>query len=472
MDNIKTDICVIGAGSGGLSFAAGAAQMGASVVLFEKGKMGGDCLNYGCVPSKSLIESSKYASIAYKAKNLGVQINNIQLDAKDIMNHIKNVIKKIEPHDSVERFESLGVKVIQSKASFIDSKSVQGENCVVSAKYFIISTGSSPRIIPFNGLNLNRVLTNENIFDLNYIPKILLVIGGGPIGCELAQAFASFGTKIIILENSDKILGMLDSSSRDILLDSWKNLPIDVFTSVTDINFSDSNSIRKVSFVTEKIKNEIIFDDILMATGREPNLSILNLDNANIFFDSKGIIVDAYQRTNQKRIFAIGDCASRFQFTHNASYQASALIQTILFKLPKKVSYNYFPYCIYTNPEIAHVGICVADAKKQGLTILSLKYEGNDRAIATANELGLIQVSTDKRGYIYGVTIIGANAGELITQWTILMSNKKKLKHMASTIVPYPTLSELNKRVAGSFYTPKLFSKKVQSIVKVLMKIF
>ena len=472
MKNIKTDICVIGGGSGGLSFAAGAVQMGASVVLFERGKMGGDCLNYGCVPSKSLIESSKCASIAYKAKKLGINIDDIQLDATDIMNHIKNVIKKIEPHDSVERFESLGVRVIQSKASFIDSKSVQGENCVVSAKYFIIATGSSPRILSFKGLNLNRVLTNENIFDLNYLPKTLLVIGGGPIGCELAQAFASFGTRVIILENSDKILGMLDSSSRDILLDSWKHLPIDVFTSVTDFNFSDNNKVRKVSFLSKKIKKEIIFEDILMATGREPNLSNLDLGNANIFFDSKGIIVDAYQRTNQKKIFAIGDCASRFQFTHNASYQASALIQTILFKLPKKVSYHCFPYCIYTNPEIAHVGIRIAEAKKKGLIILSLKYEENDRAIAGANESGLIQVSTDKRGYIYGVTIIGVNAGELITQWTILMSNKKKLKHMASTIIPYPTLSELNKRIAGSFYTPKLFSNKIRTVVKVLMKVF
>ncbi|MFT4693296.1 MAG: pyruvate/2-oxoglutarate dehydrogenase complex dihydrolipoamide dehydrogenase (E3) component [Francisella sp.] len=472
---IKTDICVIGGGSGGLSVAAGAVQMGASVVLCESGKMGGDCLNYGCVPSKAMIEASRVMHQVGKAKGFGIDVIQAEVDYKKVQQHVKNVIAKIEPHDSVERFESLGVKVIQHHAELVDRYTVKADDQIIKAKYIVLATGSRANIPPIKGLDVVKYYTNENIFDLDKQPEHLLVIGGGPIGVELAQAHALLGSKVTIIEVGENILAPVDSDARDIVLKEFECLGIDVVTNANIQSIQQSQGSIEISFGDSRSESgmtKCVGSHLLIAAGRKPNIESLGLDTAGVNSTQKSIVTDNRLRTNHKNVFAIGDIAGPFQFTHAAGYQAGIVIQNILFKLPVKVSYKAFPWSVYTTPEISHVGMSMSDAEKQGAKILEITYNDNDRAQAGLATNGLVKVAVDKKGYILGATIIGENAGDLITQWTIAINNKLKIKAMASHIVAYPSLSELNKRVAGSYFTPTLYSEKVRKVVMLLMKIF
>lgn len=465
---IKTDICVIGGGSGGLSVAAGAVQMGTKVVLCEGAKMGGDCLNYGCVPSKAMIEASRVVATTQKASDLGIDIAGVSIDYTKVQQHVKNIITKIEPHDSVERFEGLGVEVIQDFGEIVDKHTVKAGDTTIKAKYIVIATGSSANIPPINGLNEVEYLTNETIFDIEQKPKHLLVIGGGPIGIELAQAHALLGCNVTVFEASDSVLAMVEKDCREIVLEEFENQGIKIITNAKIEKVTNENN-EKVVYCNG---GKIFGSDILVAVGRKPNLDRLGLDDANINHSAKGIVVDNRLRTNHKNIFAIGDVTGGYQFTHVAGYQAGIVIQNILFKLPVKVDYKSLPWSIYTTPEVAHVGMSIEQAIKQGAKILDVSYADNDRAQAGLDTKGLVKVAVDKKGYILSATIVGKNSSELITQWTIVIKNKLKIKAMASHIVAYPTLSELNKRVAGSYFTPTLYSSKVKKVVRILMKIF
>jgi len=466
MKQIKTDICVIGGGSGGLSVAAGAVQMGAKVVICEGGKMGGDCLNYGCVPSKAMIEASRIMHNCNRADKFGVDIENLSTNYKKVQAHVQNVISEIAPHDSVERFESLGVEVVQEYAHLIDKKTIQAGDTQIKAKYIVLATGSRARIFPIEGLDSIDYATNETIFNLDRQPEHLLVLGGGPIGVELAQAHALLGSKVTILEAGPSILGPVDMECKQIILNEFNQLGINVVTNA---------KITKVAKSTQGIKlssgdNVYEGSHLLVATGRQPNIEKLNLGDVGIKHSPRGIDVNSRLRTNYKNIFAIGDLASPFQFTHTAGYHAGIVIQNMLFKLPAKVDYSSFPWAIYTTPEIAHTGMSITGAAKKGATILSLTYKNNDRAHANLLTNGLIKVAVSKKGYILGASIAGEQAGELITQWTIAIKNKLKIKQMASHIVPYPTISELNKRISGSYFTTTLYSKKIKKLVSFLLK--
>ncbi|AIT09917.1 dihydrolipoamide dehydrogenase [Candidatus Francisella endociliophora] len=465
---IKADICVIGAGSGGLSVAAGAVQMGAKVVLCEGGKMGGDCLNYGCVPSKAMIEASRIIAKTNKAKDFGININNVDIDYKKVQQHVKNVIAKIEPHDSVERFESLGVNVIQEYAEIVDQHTVKAGNNIIKAKYIVMATGSRASIPSIKGLDTVNYLTNETIFDLVEKPQHLMIIGGGPIGIELAQAHALLGSKVTIFEASDTILGMLDHECRDILLKELDNLGINIITNVNIDSIEQEAQVIQINCGSKSYEGS----HLLVAAGRQPNIEKLNLQSADITHTSKGISVDNRLRTNLKNIYAIGDVTGGYQFTHVAGYHAGIVIQNMLFKLPSKVDYSSLPWSIYTTPEIAHVGQSMSEAKNAGAKILKISYKDNDRAQASLSTNGLVKVAIDKKGYILGATIIGESASELIVQWTIVIKNKMKIKNMTSQIIAYPTLSELNKRLAGNYFTPTLYGSKVKAIVRFMMKIF
>jgi pyruvate/2-oxoglutarate dehydrogenase complex dihydrolipoamide dehydrogenase (E3) component len=472
---IKTDICVIGGGSGGLLVAAGAVQMGASVVLCESGKMGGDCLNYGCVPSKAMIEASRVMHQTGKAKGFGIDVIQAEVDYKKVQQHVKNVIAKIEPHDSVERFESLGVKVIQHHAELVDRYTVKAGDQIIKAKYIVLATGSRANIPPIKGLDVVKYYTNENIFDLDKQPEHLLVIGGGPIGVELAQAHALLGSKVTIIEVGENILAPVDSDARDIVLKEFEGLGIDVVTNANIQSIQQSQGNIEISFGDSRSESgmtKCVGSHLLIAAGRKPNIESLGLDTAGVNSTQKSIVTDNRLRTNHKNVFAIGDITGPFQFTHAAGYQAGIVIQNIVFKLPVKVSYKAFPWSVYTTPEISHVVMSMSDAEKQGAKILEITYNDNDRAQEGLATNGLVKVAVDKKGYILGATIIGENAGDLITQWTIAINNKLKIKAMASYIVAYPSLSELNKRVAGSYFTPTLYSEKVRKVVMLLMKIF
>jgi pyruvate/2-oxoglutarate dehydrogenase complex dihydrolipoamide dehydrogenase (E3) component len=469
---IQCDIAIIGGGAGGLSLAAGASQLGAQVVLLESGKMGGDCLNYGCVPSKSLLSAAKAFYHAKTAEYFGVQADQIKLDFAKVMQHVKHVITTIEKNDSVERFESLGVKVIQAPGKFIDKKTLQVGEMRIKAKRFVIATGSSPFAPPISGLDQVHYETNKTIFDLNEQPQHLIVIGGGPIGCELAQAFAMLGSQVTILE-AFNILPKDDADCVTIIREQLEKTGIAIHENikVQEVSSSDNNDI----FVTieKNAQTETITGShLLVSTGRRANVQGLDLEKACVKYSAKGIEVDARLRSSNKHIYAIGDVAGSFQFTHIANYHAGIVLRNILFRLPAKVDYGAVPWVTYTEPEMAHVGLTIDSEKTQsGIQITEWPYADNDRAQAEHEITGKIKVITDKNAKILGVTIVGSKAGELILPWVMAIREKKTLRSFTDTIVPYPTLSELSKRVAGEFYTPKLFSKKVRWLVKWLLKL-
>jgi len=470
---IHTDICVIGGGSGGLSVAAGAVQMGAKVVLIEKGAMGGDCLNTGCVPSKAMIAAGHVAQTIRKSDQFGLTSVEPITDWSRVHHHVHEVIDSIAPNDSIERFINLGVEVIQAEAHFINGRTVAAGEQQIRAKYFVIATGSSPFVPPIDGLDGIPYFTNENIFTNQNSIDHLLVIGGGPIGIELAQAHRRLGAKVTVLE-AMRLLMKDDQECARIVIDCLRNEGIDFYESGRNIRLNQDRSAA----ITVRCDNEdgeicVTGSHLLIATGRRANVNGLNLEAAGVDFSPRGIVVDARLRSSNQRIFAIGDVAGPYQFTHMAAYQAGIVIRNILFKLPAKVSYNAVPWVTYTDPELAHVGLTENDAQKAGQAVRVLRWQmtENDRAQAERRTEGMLKVITAHNGRILGATIVGLHAGELLQPWVLAISQRMKIGTIAAMIAPYPTLSEANKRIAGSFYTDKLFSDSTKRIVRWLMRL-
>ncbi len=468
MERIKTDICVIGAGSGGLSVAAGAVQMGASVVLLEGHKMGGDCLNYGCVPSKALIAAGKHAHAMTTGAAYGVAPVDPVVDYAATMEHVSGVIKGIEPHDSVERFEALGVKVISEFGRFISPTEVQAGDTIITARRFVISTGSSPFVPPIPGLDTVDYLTNENLFELRDRPEHLLIIGGGPIGMEMAQAHVRLGSKVTVLEGM-KALGRDDPDMAAVALENIRAEGVDIIEGVMVSEVIGGDG------VTVKTKDGAEFhgSHILMTVGRKPNIDKLDLEKAGIETHRPGIVVDAGLKTTNKRVYAIGDVAGGLQFTHVAGYHAGVIIRSTLFGLPAKATEKHIPWATYTDPEIAQVGLTEAQAVEahgDKVEVLRFEYAENDRARAERNTKGLIKVMVLK-GKPIGASIVGTQAGELIQTWALVIANGLKIGAVAAMVAPYPTLGEINKRVAGQYYTPRLFeSTRVKRIVRFVQR--
>ena len=471
-DLIEADLCIIGGGSGGLSVAAGAAQMGAKTVLIEAAKMGGDCLNYGCVPSKAMIAAGHAAHVIRHAGKFGVNGHEPEVDFRGVHDHVQGVIGAIAPHDSVERFEGLGVNVLTERAHFLAPDEVEAGDKRVKARRFVVATGSSPVVPPIPGLADVPHDTNETIFNNQVAPSHLIVIGGGPIGSELAQAHRRLGAEVTIVDMGP----VLPKDDPEMTAIVRAQLLAD------GISLKENVKVQKVEtagngvvVIVEEASGETVRiegSNILVATGRGANVEGLNLEAAGIDYDRRGIKVDQRLRTSNKKIFAIGDVTGGFQFTHVASYHAGIVIQNALFRLPSKVSYKALPWVTYTDPELAHVGLTEAGAKEQDLTpsVLNWSFEENDRAQAERQTEGRVKVVVGKRGKILGATIVGAHAGELILPWCLAINQGMKIKAMASVIAPYPTLSEVNKRAAGSYFTPKLFSDKTRWLVRFLAR--
>ncbi|MCG8626047.1 MAG: FAD-dependent oxidoreductase [Proteobacteria bacterium] len=474
MSVIKTDICVIGGGSGGLSVAAGAVQMGAKVVLFEGNKMGGDCLNYGCVPSKSLLAAAKAAhhhgtnafGVSASASASGGKVNMAAVKA-----HIDSVIAEIAPHDSVERFTNLGVRVIEAPASFTGRRQVSGGGVDVKAKYIVVATGSSPFVPPIAGIDKTPYFTNETIFSNTKLPAHLIVIGGGPIGIEMAQAYRRLGAKVTLIE-AMKILGRDAKVLVEDLHALLKNEGITILEGTEVISVAGKKGAVRV---TTRGGHEGVIEgsDLLVAVGRKPNLDKLNLDVAGIRYTNKGILTDNRLRTSNRRVFAIGDVAGRQQFTHIAGYHAGIAIRNMLFRLPAKANAQAVPWVTYTDPELAHVGLTYDDAEAKGLKPkrLIIRLADNDRARAERRGEGAIVAVTTKKGKILGASILAPHAGEMIQPWVLAMSAGLKIGAMASFIAPYPTYGEISKRAAGLFYTPKLFSPTTRAVVRFLLRL-
>lgn len=474
MRHLHADLCVIGAGSGGLSVAAGAAQLGLDVVLIEKGAMGGDCLNTGCVPSKSFLAAAKRAQ-AHRLSNIaGIEAHEPSIDFARVKDHVQHVIDTIAPHDSIERFEGLGVRVVNDTAAFVDRQTVMVSDITIKAKHFVIATGSTASIPEIAGLDSGQVLTHETLFKLREAPNHLVIIGGGPIGIEMAQAHRRLGVPVTVIERQTILQGH-DAEHAQKLKTSLMN---------EGVNFYDQAEIVEVNHepnavtVTTKMAGEahkIKGSHVLIATGRRPNTQGLNLEAAGVSYGPEGIHVNAHLKTTNKKIFAIGDVLGGPLFTHAAGYQAGVVIKQACFKMRwAKANYQALPSVTYTDPEIAQVGLTEAQARdkfSRGVRVVSWSMENNDRAVAEANTQGEIKVITDPKGKILGASLIGPMAGELLSPWTLAISQGLKISAMAQVIAPYPTFSEVSKRVAGAWYTPSLFSEKTKRFVRWLSKL-
>jgi len=469
---LTPDICVIGAGSGGLTVAAAAASFGVYVVLIEKGKMGGDCLNYGCVPSKAILAAGKHAHAIREAAAFGVFADEPKVDFRKVNAHIKSVIDSIAPNDSVERFTALGVKVIEAAGKFVDKNTVEAGGYTIKARRFVISTGSSPFVPPIPGLDKVEHFTNETIFENKRKPAHLLVIGGGPIGMEMAQAHLRLGSKVTVIEGF-KALGKDDPELAAIVLDKLRGEGLDILEGamVSSIERKGKSGIR----VNYKSGDKELFvdgSDLLVATGRAVNVEGLGLEEAGITYDRKGIKVKNDLRTTNRRVYAIGDVAGGLQFTHVAGYHAGLVIRGILFRKKAVPDNHIIPWSTYTDPELAHIGLTEKDAleKHKIIQVLRWPYHENDRAQAEKKTAGMIKMVTNKKGKILGVSIAGASAGEMINMWALAVSKSLTVKDVAGYIPPYPTMAEIGKRAAVSYYAPFTRKQWIRNLIGFLRK--
>jgi len=459
------DIAVIGAGSGGLSVAAAAAQFGQRVVLFEKSKMGGDCLNTGCVPSKALLAAAKQAQAMREAAKYGIASVEPQVDFARVMDHVHGVIAAIEPIDSQERFEKLGVRVVRAEAKFTGPTSVIANGEPYTARRIVVATGSRAGIPPIDGLADVPYFTNESIFENRTLPKHLIIIGGGPIGMEMAQAHRRLGSEVTVLEAFDA-LAKYDPELTAIVLDALKaeGIRILAHTAIKQVRAGGQGVV-----VTTDKAGTIDGSHLLIATGRKPNIEGLDLDAAGIAYTPKGITVDKGLRTSNRKAYAIGDVAGGLQFTHVAGYHAGLVIRSALFGLPVTArGATSIPWATYTDPELAHVGFTEAEARKQhgeAITVTRWPFHDNDRALAEGRSKGLVKVVSGRRGRILGASIVGDHAGDLIQPWVLAIENGLTLKTMAGTVAPYPTRGEASRRAAVAYFSGLASSPWVRRVI-------
>jgi pyruvate/2-oxoglutarate dehydrogenase complex dihydrolipoamide dehydrogenase (E3) component len=471
---LKPDICVIGAGSGGLSVAAAAAAFGVSVALIEKGKMGGDCLNTGCVPSKALIAAAKRVADVNGAAAFGVMTQSPKIKFSDVQRHVENVIAAIAPNDSKERFTALGVRIVAGAARFKNAGTVvvDDEDIEVQARRFVIATGSSPAIPPINGLADVPYLTNETIFDLNICPKHLIVIGAGPIGLELAQAFRRLGAEVTVLEAASPLAND-DAECADVVLEQIARDGVTVRAGIHIKLIKRARGKVQVIVAGPTGEDTIEGSHLLLAAGRAPNIDDLNLDAAGIKREPSGIVVNKRLKTTNRRVYAIGDAAGGPQFTHVANYHAGLVVRNALFRLPVKVNYDQMPFVTYTDPELAQVGLTEAEARRRrhAIRVLRWPFDENDRAQARRETKGYIKVITTKRGRILGTTIVGAGAGELIATWALAIAQRLNIRVFIGTVLPYPTLAEIGKRAGLTYFTASLTSPMLRRIIGLLRRL-
>lgn len=469
---LTPDICVIGAGSGGLSVAAAAAAFGVSVVLIEKGKMGGDCLNYGCVPSKAILAAAKHAQAIRDAEKFGITAGEPKVNFKKVHDHIHHVIAQIEPNDSVERFTGLGVEVIQAEGRFRDETTVIAGDKEIKARRFVIATGSSAFVPPIKGLDNVSYLTNETLFENKRKMEHLVVIGGGPIGMEMAQAHKRLGCEVTVLEGA-KALGKDDPELTAILLEKLRDEGITIIEeAMVSMVFSRGKSGVTVVYSKDGSESEIKASHLLVATGRAPNVEGLSLGAAGIEYSRRGIAVSDDLRTTNRRVYAIGDVTGGLQFTHVAGYHSGLVIRGILFRKKAVPNDAMIPWVTYTDPELGHVGLSEEEARKKygSIKVLRWPYHENDRAQAERKTSGLIKMVTNKKGLIVGVSIVGVGAGEMMNMWAMAITNKLKVGDVVGYVSPYPTLSEIGKRAAVTNYTSLAEKPIIRSLIRFLQK--
>lgn len=471
MTAYEYDLAVVGAGAAGLTVAAGAAQLGAKTLLVEKeAELGGDCLHFGCVPSKTLIRTAQVYHLMRQGPAFGLpQVTPPPVDFREISRRIQRVIQAIQAHDSEERFCALGAKVMHGHPTFVDEHAMSLDGRPISARNWVICTGSSPAIPPLKGLGDTPYLTNKDLFTLDRLPESLAILGAGPIAVEMAQAFCRLGTRVTVIQRSGQILSREDQDMADTLMEVLEKEGAVIHLNAAVQGVRDLGKAREVTMTLPGKGNvSVKAESLLVAVGRRPNLEGLGLDRIGVASDRKGIQTDSRLRTAQKHIYAAGDVTGAFQFTHAAGYEGGIVLSNAVFRLPRKVSYTFMPWCTYTDPELAGIGMNEKAARAAGMdyTVWTESFENNDRSLAEGEKIGRIKMLLDAKEKPIGVQILGPHAGELLNEWVSVLHGKVKLSTLATAVHPYPTLGEITKRVAGSFFSTKIFSDTVKKGLK------
>ncbi|HBG73245.1 MAG TPA: mercuric reductase [Deltaproteobacteria bacterium] len=469
------DLGILGGGAAGLTAAAGSAQFGAKTILVEKAKkLGGDCLHFGCVPSKTLIRSAAIWSLARRAKEFGlpeIELPPVSLAA--VMERVRSVIDTIQEHDSPERFCKLGAEVRFGNPRFMDDHAVSVDGDRLTARAWIIATGSSPALPPVEGLADVPYWTNETVFSRKELPGHLVVLGGGPIGVEMAQSFRRLGSQVTIVEYADQVLGPEDPDIAAILRNRLEAEGVKVLTDTKAVKAVAVNSSILLRVAPAKGEGEprtIEGDVLLVAAGRKPNVEGLELSAAGVAFSPRGVPADARMRTNVSHIYACGDVNGVFPFTHVAGYEAGIALSNAVLRFPRKADYTKVPWCTYTDPEVASIGLNEKRAKAAGVEyrVLESPFRSVDRALAEGETAGKIKVLISPSGALLGCQIAGHHAGELIHEWVAAINGGVKLSTLAGAIHAYPTLAEISKKAAGSYFSEKLFSDRTKKILRFL----
>ena len=476
MTSFDYDIAIIGGGAAGLTITAGAAQLGARTLLIEKEPaLGGDCLHYGCVPSKTLIKTAHVYHQIKQAEKFGLPAADIgPVNYHNVAARIKDVIAKIQVHYSVERFCGLGAQVEFGAPEFLDEHAVQLNGKTISAKQWVIASGSSPASPRLDALNNISYLTNKEIFSLDELPASMIVLGAGPIAMEMAQAFNRLGTRVQVVQRSGQILSKEDKDMADTVMAAMEEEGVEFFLNATLVDARQTVNNKEI-IIEDKEGNAktLQADSVLLAQGRTPNLEGLGLDHIGLEYNRRGIPVDNRMRTNHKHIFAAGDINGTFQFTHAAGYEGGIVVSNAIFHLPRKANYTWMPWCTYTDPELASIGMNEKAARQAGIEyqVWSEPFSGNDRALAEGSFAGKIKMLLNEKEKPIGVQIAGPRAGDLIGEWVAILGGGVKLSTMAGAVHPYPTLAEINKRVAGSYLSPKIFSDRIKKGLKLVFQL-
>lgn len=456
----KVHLVVIGAGSAGMVAAIGAAGLGAKVALIERHLLGGDCLNVGCVPSKTVIRSARLLGEIARASTLGVRVGDVTVEFSQVMERMRRVRADLSEHDSVQRVTRLGIELYLGDAKFSGANTIEIDGEPLHFNKAVIATGSRPAAPAIPGLAETGHLTNETVWDLTILPPRLAVIGAGPIGAELAQAFRRFGSEVTVFDVIPRLLGREDEEAANIIRKVFETEGIGLALGAAIERVSRSGAGKEIVYKLNEVKHTLVVDEILVAAGRLPNLELLNLEAAGVIYNKRGVEVDDTLRTSNRDIYAAGDVASRFQFTHTADATARIVLQNALFPGPKKkLSDLIVPWVTYTDPEVAHVGLYDWEAEKAGVAVDTLVHAlaETDRGRTDGEENGFVKVhvkkGTDK---IIGATIVGRHAGEMISEVTVAMSGGLGLRHLATVIHPYPTAAEAIRKVADAYNRSRL----------------
>ena len=478
MAHFDYDLGIIGGGAAGLTAAAGSARFGAKTVLIEKaGRLGGDCLHYGCVPSKTLIRTATVWALARRSREFGLPgLVLPRVDLGAVMARVSSVIETIQRNDSVERFCSLGALVRFGSPAFVDGHTVDLDGEHISARSWIIATGSSPSLPPVEGLEDIPYWTNETVFCQEKLPERLIILGGGPIGCELAQAFGRLGSKVFIVEFMDQILGTEDADVAATLRVHLESEGIEIQTNTRAVKAESLGGAIHILVGPARGDGParmIEADALLVAAGRKPNVQGLSLENAGVRYTAGGIPANNRMKTNIPHIYACGDVNGVLPFTHVAGYEGGIALTNAVLRLPRKADYTKIGWCTYTDPEIASIGLNEKRARKEGIeyALIEEQFSENDRALAEGTPEGKIKLLLGTKGSLLGCQIIGSRAGEIIHEWILALNGKVGLSTMAGAVHLYPTLSEISKRAAGDYFSSRLFSDRTKAVLRHLFNL-